>query len=330
MKNRCMTAASDARRIVLVAFPGLNTVDLAGPAEVFFGAARVVADAYRLEVVAAEPWPIDSGRGFAIVPQKTIARCRGPIDTLLVVGGEGAVEAEGDAALIAWLRAAARRSRRVASVCSGSMVLAAAGLLDGRRATSHWQSCHEIALRYPSVTVERDPIFVRDGDVWTSAGGTAGIDLALALVEEDLGRRVALEVARWLVVFLQRPGGQAQFSSELSGQVADRRVLRDLQDWIIDNLVEDLRVEALAERATMSPRHFARAFRQEVGVTPAAYVERLRIDRAKRLLETGAQSIDEVAHACGFGTPETMRRSFARHVGASPSAYRARFQRGAA
>jgi transcriptional regulator GlxA family with amidase domain len=324
----CMPTASGARRIVLVVFPGLNTIDLAGPAEVFTQAASLVEGAYRVETVASRPDPIPTGRGFSVVPETTTERCRGPIDTLIAVGGEDvAVCPERDADLLKWIAAAARRSRRVGSVCSGSLVLAAAGLLNGRRATSHWLSCPDLAARYPQVLVETDPIFVRDGNTWTSAGGTAGIDLALAMVEEDLGREVALQVSRWLVVFLQRPGGQAQFSAQLSAQPAERRPLRELQAWMGQNLAQDLRVEALAERACMSPRHFARAFRDETGVTPAAYVEHLRVDCARRILEQGSDPIDVVARRCGFGTVDTMRKTFTRRLGIAPSAYRARFQR---
>jgi transcriptional regulator GlxA family with amidase domain len=320
-------AAPGAKRIAFVVFPRINTVDLAGPVEVFFRAAEVVPDAYRVEVVGSCGEPVPTGRGFSIVPESTVADCRGPIDTLIVVGGEGVADAERDDALIEWIAAAASRSQRVASVCSGSLLLAAAGLLDGRRAASHWMSCPDLATRYPDVTVEQDPIFVRDGNTWTSAGGTAGIDLALAMVEEDLGRAVALDIARWLVVFLQRPGGQAQFSANLSAQLAERRPIRDLQAWMAQNLDKDLRVESLAERVCMSQRNFARVFHGETGVTPAAYVENLRLDSARRSLEHGSDAIDVVARRCGFGTPETMRRSFARQLGVAPSEYRARFHR---
>ncbi|MGZ8676474.1 MAG: GlxA family transcriptional regulator, partial [Solirubrobacterales bacterium] len=258
---------------------------------------------------------------------KTTAQCRGPIDTLVVAGGFGVHEAVGDEALVRWLRSAAGRSRRVASVCSGSFLLARAGLLEGRRATTHWSSCEELARRHPEITVDPDPIFVHDGDVWTSAGVTAGMDLSLALVERDLGRETALAVARWLVLFLQRPGGQAQFSSHLAAQLADRAPLRELQSWIADNLDEDLRVEALADRAAMSPRNFARTFRREIGLTPAAYVEALRVERARQCLEQDSDPIERVADRCGFGTPETMRRAFARRVGIAPADYRARFRR---
>jgi transcriptional regulator GlxA family with amidase domain len=210
-------------------------------------------------------------------------------------------------------------------VCTGAYVLAAAGLLDGRRATTHWSWCDDLQRRHPAVIVERDPIFVVDGPVRTSAGVTAGMDLALALVEEDLGPRVALEVARWLVVFVKRPGGQAQFSAQLAGQSADRAPLRELQAWIADHLDADLSVPALAARACMSERHFARAFKAETAMTPAVYVESLRVERARLALESGAAPIDAVAARCGFRTVETLRRAFARRLGVSPAAYRNRF-----
>jgi transcriptional regulator GlxA family with amidase domain len=215
----------------------------------------------------------------------------------------------------------------VASVCSGAFILAAAGLLDGRRATTHWSGCDLLARLFPAVTVERDPIFVRDGNVWTSAGITAGIDLALALVEADHGRELALDVSRWLVMFVQRPGGQSQFSAQLAAQVAERDPLRDLQAWIGEHPDAELTVEALADRVAMSPRHFARVFREEVGETPARYVEAVRVEAARRLLERTGRSVDDVASACGFGTAETLQRAFRRRLGVSPGAYRRHFSR---
>jgi transcriptional regulator GlxA family with amidase domain len=211
-------------------------------------------------------------------------------------------------------------------VCSGAFVLAAAGLLDGRRATTHWAACARLARAHPLVTVEPDPIFVEDGNVWTSAGVTAGMDLALALVEADLGREVALLTARQLVLFVQRSGGQAQFSAQLGAQLAERDPLRELQITIADHPDGDYRVDRLASRVAMSPRHFARVFRAEVGCSPAAYVERARIEVARRMLETTALPVDGIARAAGFGTVETMRRAFARRVGASPTEYRDRFR----
>jgi transcriptional regulator GlxA family with amidase domain len=215
-------------------------------------------------------------------------------------------------------------------VCTGAFLLAAAGLLDGRRATTHWAWCGALANRYPAVQVEPDPIFVRDGDVITSAGVTAGMDLALSLVEENIGRDVALEAARWLVLFLKRPGGQAQFSSQLASQLADREPLRELQAWVADNLDGDLSVPALARRACMSERNFARAFRRETGMTPAAYVEVVRVERARIALESGDSPVELVARQVGFGTVETMRRAFRRRLGVPPADYRSRFRARAA
>jgi transcriptional regulator GlxA family with amidase domain len=314
------------RRVVIVALPEVQPLDVTGPAEVFASAASVAGGdvaAYTIEVVAPGGAPIPTDSGYAIAPAGALEAVRGPIDTLLVAGGAGARHASAET--VARVRRLAARADRVASVCTGAYVLAAAGLLDGRRATTHWSWCDDLQRRHPAVTVERDPIFVVDGPVRTSAGVTAGMDLALALVEEDLGPRVALEVARWLVVFVKRPGGQAQFSAQLAGQSADRVPLRELQAWIADHLDADLSVPALAARACMSERHFARAFKAETGMTPAVYVESLRVERARLALESGAAPIDAVAARCGFGTVETLRRAFARRLGVSPAAYRNRF-----
>jgi transcriptional regulator GlxA family with amidase domain len=260
-----------------------------------------------------------------LAPDRSLEQCKGPIDTLVCAGGTGARDACGDRELIDWLRAAARRSRRVASVCTGAFLLAEAGLLEGRRATTHWSACAALGRSHPAVRVEPDPIFVRDGDLYTSAGVTAGMDLALALVDEDLGREVALEVARWLVLFVRRPGGQSQFSAQLAAQTAEREPLRELQAWISDNLDADLSVPALARRACMSERNFARAFRREVGMTPAAYVEAVRVEGARNALEVAAAPVEQVARQAGFGTVETMRRAFRRRLGVSPGDYRNRF-----
>jgi transcriptional regulator GlxA family with amidase domain len=220
----------------------------------------------------------------------------------------------------------ASRVRRLASVCSGTFLLAEAGLLDGRRVTTHWRGCDELARRYPALTVERDPIFVRDGTVYTSAGVTAGMDLALALVEEDHGRQVALRVARQLVMFLKRPGGQSQFSAQLALQTADREPLRELQAWIADHLDGDLSVPVLAAEVAMSERNFARIFTRQVGVTPARFVERARVEGARRRLEESTDGVEMVAVRCGFGSAEVMRRAFLRLLGVPPSAYRGRFR----
>jgi transcriptional regulator GlxA family with amidase domain len=319
------------RRVVIVAFPKVQALDVTGPAEVFSLAHRAQAAmpgrtaGYDIELVTPDGEQVATSSGLRLVPHSSLEACRGRIDTLVVAGGLGVRDAAADERLIAWLRLAARRSRRVTSVCTGAFLLARAGLLDGRRATTHWAACAALARTFPTVEVESDPIFVRDGNVYSSAGVTAGIDLALALVEEDLGRRASADVARSLVLFVRRPGGQAQFSAGLAGQSAERPSLRELQDWMADNLDQDLSVAALAERAFMSQRNFARVFAREVGSTPAAYVESLRLERARTLLETTALQLDEVTLRCGFGTVETMRRAFGRRLHVSPGSYRDRF-----
>jgi transcriptional regulator GlxA family with amidase domain len=313
------------RRILIVAFPDVQPLDVVGPAEVFSIATRLADRAYEVRVVAPGGATIATGAGYGIAPDGDLSAGRGALDTLLVAGGLGVPDAVRDEALVEFVRRTAARARRVASVCTGAFLLAEAGVLDGRRATTHWAACAELRRRHPAIAVEPDPIFVADGHVRTSAGVTAGMDLALALVEEDLGARLALEVARWLVLFVRRPGGQAQFSAALSRQAAEREPIAELQAWMVDHLDADLSVPALAERAFMSPRNFARVFRREVGATPAEYVERLRVERARLLLETTAEGVEAVARACGFGTVETLRRAFARCLGVSPGAYRSRF-----
>jgi transcriptional regulator GlxA family with amidase domain len=316
---------SKPRRVVIVVFPEVQPIDVIGPAEVFHTAARLDPPGYSVELVATEPGPVRSSTvGLAV--DRTIAGCRGPIDTLVVAGGTGVRAATQDERLVSWLRAAAKRSRRVCSVCTGAFLLGEAGQLEGRRATTHWAGCAGLADRFPSVTVEPDQIFVRDGDLYTSAGVTAGMDLALALVEDDLGRATALEVARWLVLFVKRPGGQSQFSAQLAAQTAERAPLRELQEWIAGNLDRDLSVPTLAARAHMSERNFARAFRKELGMTPGAYVETARVEAARIALESGGTPVEAVAGQTGFGTVETMRRAFHRRLGVGPADYRARFK----
>jgi transcriptional regulator GlxA family with amidase domain len=314
------------RPVLLAGFPGAQVLDLTGPGEVFGIADRLNgSEAYDVRLVAPGGRTIETSSGYLrLSPHGPLPR-RGTIDTLVVAGGD--VEATiKDTRYIGWLRRAAARSRRVTSVCNGAFLLAEAGLLNGRRATTHWATAGELGRRYPEIEVDSDAIFVRDGHVYTSAGVTAGMDLALSLVEEDLGRDAALGVARWLVVFLQRPGGQSQFSAQLASQLAERHPLRELQAWIVENPAEDLSVPALARRAFMSQRNFARAFRREVGMTPGAYVEAVRVDRARMLLETTDHGVEAVARECGFGSVKTMRRAFARRVHVSPSDYRGRFR----
>lgn len=323
------------RRVLLVAFDCSQALDVVGPLDVFAGAREAQArrrardPGYAMSIAGPTASPLRLECGLAIVPELTLskaaARGASPVDTLIVSGGAGARRAAGDRSVLRAVERIAGRARRVASVCTGAFVLAAAGLLDGRRATTHWAFCEELAQRYPSVRVEPDPIFVRDGSVWTSAGVAAGIDLSLALVEEDLGREVALLVARYLVVFVRRAGGQSQFSAPLKAQAAERAPIRDLQAWIVEHPEAALDVPSLARRACLSERHFARVFRSEVGVSPAAYVERVRVETARRLLETTARGVEEIAAAAGFGTSEALRRAMGRQVGLSPREYRARF-----
>jgi transcriptional regulator GlxA family with amidase domain len=312
--------------VTVVAFPDVQALDVTGPAEVFSTAQRLGHAPYTLTLATAQGAPITTSSGFRFLPGSSLDEVVEPPDTIVVAGGPGVANAMRDRALIEWLRKQATRARRTTSVCNGAFLLAEAGLLDGRRATTHWAACGELQRRYPQIEVDPHPIFVRDGEVATSAGVTAGIDLALALVEEDAGAEAALDVARWLVLFLQRPGGQAQFSAGLSRPPARREPIRDLQAWLPDNLDADLSVETLAQRAFMSPRNFARAFRREVGVTPAVYVAELRVERARQELEHGALGVEEIARRCGFGTVETMRRVFRRRLSVSPSEYRQRFR----
>jgi transcriptional regulator GlxA family with amidase domain len=282
--------------------------------------------AYSVEIVAATAGPLPTSSGLRLVAERRFRDVRGGVDTLLVAGGRGARTAAKDASLLAWLRRMAPRVRRMGSVCTGTFVLAAAGLLDGHRATTHWAWCDTLAAGHPRITVEPDPIFIRDGRTYTSAGVTAGMDLALALVEEDFGRRVALQVARQLVLFLRRPGGQSQFSTQLAVQTSDREPLRDLQPWIADHLTADLSVSALADRAAMSARHFARLFASELGTTPARFVELQRVEAARRRLEESNDGVDAIASTCGFSGAEVMRRAFLRTLRVSPSDYRSRFR----
>jgi transcriptional regulator GlxA family with amidase domain len=313
--------------VVILAYPGVQSLDVTGPLEVFATANRYGATpAYEPTVVSVGGGTVttSSGLGLATAPAPPGAGA-GEIDTLVVAGGEGTRAALADPDLVAWLGKAAGRARRVTSVCSGAFLLAAAGVLDGRRATTHWSVCDLLARVHPGVEVEPDRIWVRDGHVWTSAGVTAGMDLALALVEDDHGGKLALEVARQLVLFTRRGGGQSQFSTQLAAQVAERPSLRTVLAHIAEHLDDDLSVPALARTAAMSPRTFARTFAAEVGTTPAAYVQAARVEAARRLLESTDRSTAEVARACGFGTVETMHRSFRRTVHTTPAQYRRHF-----
>ncbi|MFD5517422.1 GlxA family transcriptional regulator [Streptomyces sp. NPDC127066] len=316
------------RRVVVVVYAGAMALDITGPIEVFDIANRLLAPGavpYRMELVSADAPLVRTSSGVSVGAQPLEAG-QGPVDTLLVPGGWSVGEALRDQVLVSWIGAAAARSRRVASVCGGSFLLAEAGLLDGRRATTHWAYSETMARRYPAVTVDAEPIFVWDGPFVTSAGVSTGIDMALALVEADHGAALALETARFLVLFLKRHGGQSQFSAMLDAQLADHPPIRTAQEWILENLHNPLPVAEMAERANMSPRNFARVFRREVGTTPGQYVQRTRIARARELLETTDLPIGQIAGRCGFGAPETFFRSFGRTLGLTPKEYRHRFQ----
>ena len=318
------------RHIVLVGFEGVQLLDLAGPADVFDAASRVVkaaqgAAAYRLTVATAGGRTVRASSGMKIEPDADLAALDpADVDTLLVAGGPGRRVLE-ESDLVAALPRLASGARRFGSVCGGTFLLAAAGLLDGRRVTTHWAGCEDLAARYPTIAVEPDRIYVRDGEVITSAGVTAGIDLALALVEDDHGTETARTVARWLVVFLQRPGGQSQFSQRLDAPVSGDSPIRPLVDGIVADPAGDHRVLALAERASLSERQLSRLFAKQVHTTPARFVERVRVEAARDLLEGSRVSVDIVAADCGFGSAETMRRAFLRVLGVGPGQYRQRF-----
>ncbi len=316
-----------ARTVMMIALPGVQMLDVSGPLDVFAEANRQAGrEIYRLQVAAVAPGPLRSSSGIRLVPDIVIGMdADAPVDTLLVAGCPNAAQAPGDPDVLDWLRRWAPAARRFGSVCSGAFFLAAAGLLDGRRVTTHWAVAAELAKRFPQVTVDEDAIHVRDGPVRTAAGVTAGLDLALALVEEDLGHDVARRVAAQLVMFFKRPGGQMQFSRKGEAVPTGRAALQELQRWVAANPALDHSVANLARRMALSPRHFARLFRSEVGVTPATWVEDARVDAARRLLEKGDEAPKQVASQCGFADADTLRRAFARQVGVTPAEYRRRF-----
>ena len=319
---------SDARTIVLVAFDQLQLLDLAGPVEVFDAADRLAGgDRYRTIVATADGQRVRSTSRVELGADASFAELPARFDTLMVVGGRGTRPLMADDRFLASIRDLAARADRVTSVCSGALLLAAAGLLDGYRATTHWGSCDLLAAASDDIEVLPDQIYVHDRDRWTSAGVTAGIDLALALVDADHGPELAHEVAAWLVVFARRPGGQAQFSAQLQAQAARTPAIAEVQRWLPDHLTEDLTVESLAARAAMSPRTFARTFRAETGTTPAAHVEELRVEAARRLLETTDQTVGAVARNVGLKHAETLHRAFTRRVGTTPDRYRQHFAR---
>jgi transcriptional regulator GlxA family with amidase domain len=320
-----------SRRIAMLAYDGAQTLDVTGPLEVFSIASEhlrvqspTLTPPYQIEILAEHDGPVRMASGITLLATRPYAAVRGGIDTLLVAGGDPH-RPMADTRLLAWLRRMATRVRRLGAVCSGAFILAEAGLLDGKRATTHWAAADLLARSYPSVQVDPDAIFVIDGATYTSAGITAGMDLALALVQEDFDHATALAVARHLVMFLKRPGGQSQFSAHLAAQSMPRSSLEQLPQWIVEHLDADLSVESLAARIAMSPRNFARVFRRELGVTPAKFVERARLEEARRILEDTEMSVDAIAERCGFSSAERMRRTFHRHLHVVPRDYRLRF-----
>lgn len=323
---------SGTRFVVMLGFPGAQVLDITGPMEIFKGANDVVARngvsdvaPYRLTLATRDGGLFATTSGIRLAADCDLMALTGPIDTLLVSGGDGVRDAMCDKVLISFIQRVSKKARRVASVCSGSFLLAQAGLLNGRRAASHWRGCDLLAKQFPKVTVDRDALYVRDGKFSSSAGVTAGMDLSLALVAEDCGQRVALEIAKDKVLFMIRSGGQSQFSTHLMAASPESGRLRTVMNWALENLHIDMTVEVLARRAAMSPRNFARAFTRETGATPARFIERARIDAARRKLEDSRAAVDLVAADCGFGNAERMRRAFHRHLGIAPHAYRERF-----
>jgi transcriptional regulator GlxA family with amidase domain len=319
----------------MAGFEGLQILDVTGPLEVFARASRQLMDtgrctvpAYQVHLVARTPGPVSTTSGLALVADLGWADVPEEVNTFLVSGGGGTRKAMHDPEFIGWIGQQAPRAQRFGSVCTGAMILARTGLLDGRRVTTHWAFTQELASEAPTARVEPDSIFVRDGRLWTSAGVTAGMDMALAMVEEDWGRKLALDVAHALVMYLKRAGGSPQLSTPLEAQALSAQGrFRRLTNWIVDHPEQELSITALAEQAEMSPRHFARCFHEEFGVTPAKFVERVRLEAARQLLASGHDSVEQVALRCGFGSAETLRRVFIRRMGVGPAAYRLRMQR---
>jgi transcriptional regulator GlxA family with amidase domain len=324
-----MRPFSTVRRVAILAVPPVRELDLVGIVDVFASANRIVPkeSGYQIEVVTLDERGQTVGmQGLQFIGGKHYTSLQGEIDTLLVPGGSGIETGSPTVSLLNWLRKKALGSRRFGSVCTGAFLLAQAGLLDGKRATTHWAFGKELAVRFPKVQVDSSPIWIQDGNIYTSAGVTSGIDLCLALVEEDHGSKIALEVARTLVMFLRRPGNQAQFSVSLAAQAAERKPLHDLQVWIAENLKADLSVSELAARVAMSPRNFQRVFTKEIGKSPARYIEVLRVEAAQQRLTRTTQSLDEIADLCGFASADVMGRCFNRQLETTPGEYRSRFR----
>jgi transcriptional regulator GlxA family with amidase domain len=310
------------RKVVIAGPPPVQVLDVAGPLEVF-------SNAPDYQIQLANPGrerSLQTNRGLVLADATPIAEVRGPIDTLIIAGGPGAESGSYDPNFIAWIAEVARHSRRVASICTGAFLLAEAGLLNGKQAVTHWTFCDRLAREYPKVIVRPEPIYLRDGSIYTSAGITAGIDLALTLVEEDHGHETALKIARFLVMFLVRPGGQAQYSHMLSHQAITSQPLRELQVWMLQHLREDLTVESLAERLGMSARHFTRVCLRETGMNPGQFVDRMRVEAAQQIIDSSSRGLKEIADSCGFQSADRMRRTFLRVLGVTAAEYASRFK----
>jgi transcriptional regulator GlxA family with amidase domain len=311
------------RRVVISGPPPVQILDVTGPLEVFAS-----APGYRVEIAApGRSGALETSRGIALGSAIATEDVTGPIDTLVIAGGPGAECGEYDTSYVQWIVDAATRSRRVAAICTGAFLLGAAGILDGKRAVTHWRFCDRLAREFPKVRVDPNAIYLRDGSIYTSAGITAGIDLTLALVEEDHGHKTALTIARQLVMFLVRPGGQAQYSHMLSRQAVTSDPLRELQVWMLENLKEDLGIERLAERMGMSARHFSRVCRRETNMNPGQFVDRMRVEAAQQMIDSSSMGLKEIAEVCGFGSADSMRRTFLRVLGITAGDYMERFRR---
>lgn len=317
------------RLVVTTLFPGVQSLDAVGPFEVLHAANRVLdaqklpAPRYKLVLAAVESGPVRSESGLGMVADRALRNVRGPIDTLLIPGGDGAQEDHPE--LVTWIAKNSGRAERIATVCTGTFLAAKAGLLNDKTVTTHWSRAGQLATEHPSAVVDPDPIYIQDGKVWSSAGVTSGIDLALALVETDCGPHVARVVARYLVVYLHRPGGQSQFAAPVWSKAAEGQPIKTACEIIHRELDGDLSATALAARVGLSPRHFTRRFRAEIGEPVGRHVERFRVEAARQILETESVGLDDVARRCGFGTAETLRRSFHRRLSISPAAYRRQF-----
>jgi transcriptional regulator GlxA family with amidase domain len=310
------------RKVVIIGPPPVQVLDVTGPLEVF-------SNAPNYEIQLANPGlerTLQTNRGVVLADATPLADVHGPIDTLVIAGGPGAECGSYDPNFVNWIAKVARQSRRVASICTGAFLLAEAGLLNGKQAVTHWSFCDRLAREYPKVVVRPEPIYLRDGSIYTSAGITAGIDLSLALVEEDHGHETALKIARFLIMFLVRPGGQAQYSHMLSHQAISSRPLRELQVWMLEHLREDLTIDPLAERIGMSARHFSRVCLRETGMNPGQFVDRMRVEAAQQIIDSSSRGLKEIAESCGFKSADAMRRTFLRVLGVTAAEYASRFK----